>query len=203
MKAEVLYPSQCYLGEGPMWHAERKSCFWVDIEGKTFFEYNFIRNETRIRALDHRITLIVQDNNDQLVLGLEGGIGHYDLNAEKFTWLIHLEKERYRHRCNDGKVDSSGRLWVGTMHMDFKEGAGSLYCLSQSFGLKKKLSGLTISNGMAWSPDNKLLYFIDSPTNKVQSFLFDERTGDIQFEKDVVIIPEQMGSPDGMAIDEE
>ncbi|HVM87974.1 MAG TPA: SMP-30/gluconolactonase/LRE family protein [Puia sp.] len=205
MKAEVLYSSQCYLGEGPMWHSGRKSCFWVDIEGKKFFEYNFSNNnkEICIRSLNHRVTFIVQDSNDNLVLGLEGGIGRYDLNTEKFTWLVDLEKEKHKHRCNDGKADTKGRLWVGTLHMDFDEGAGSLYCLSENFQFTKKLGSLTISNGMAWSPDNKRFYFIDSPTNKVQSFFFDETSGNIYFEKDAIIIPKHMGAPDGMAIDEE
>ena len=203
MKAEVLYASQCCLGEGPMWHAERKSCFWVDIEGKKFFEYNLTAKAIRIRSLDYRVTFVVQDKNDQLVLGLEGGIGRYDLNEEKFTWLVDLEKEIPNHRCNDAKIDSFGRLWVGTMHLNFKAGAGSLYCLSENGRVERKLSNLTISNGISWSPDNTRMYFIDSPTNKVQSFFFDEKTGNIQFEKDVIVIPKHLGSPDGMTIDEE
>ncbi len=68
--------------------------------------------------------------------------------------------------------------------------------------LKKKYDKLTIANGLAWSPDNTRLYFIDSPTNKVQSFIFDESTGHLVFEKDVIHIPKEMGAPDGMAIDE-
>ncbi len=201
MIAAPLYPSQCYLGEGPMWHAARQSCFWVDIEGRKFFEYNWISQQTIVRTLDHRVTLIVQDSNDHLILGLEGGIGHYDLDKEKFTWLTDLEKEKDKHRCNDGKVDAAGRLWVGTLHMDFDEGAGSLYCLDHHLSCTKKHSGLTISNGMAWSADNSRFYLIDSPTNKVMSFLFDAATGNIQFEKDAIIIPKEMGAPDGMAID--
>jgi sugar lactone lactonase YvrE len=203
MQAEVLYPAQCFLGEGPMWHAERKSCFWVDIEEQKFFEYNFINKNVQVRTLDYRVTLIVQDKNNQLVLGLEGGIGRYNLDTEQFTWLTNLEKEKNKHRCNDGKVDTKGRLWVGTMHRDFVEGAGSLYCLSENLEFATKLTGLTIANGLAWSPDNTRFYFIDTPTNKVQSFLFDEATGNIQFEKDAIIIPKEKGTPDGMAIDEE
>jgi len=56
---------------------------------------------------------------------------------------------------------------------------------------------------LAWSLDNTGLYYIDSPTNKVQCFQFDEKTGEIAYEKDVIHIPNKMGSPDGMAIDEE
>ncbi len=203
MTTSLLYPSQCYLGEGPFWHAERKSCFWVDIEGEKLFEYKWIEKTVQCRELDFRVTLVVQDKNDHLILGLEGGVARYNLDSENLSWLIDVEKDYPKHRCNDGKVDSKGRLWLGTLHMDFNEGSGSLYSLDENLLLNKKHGNLTIANGLAWSPDNTRLYFIDSPTNKVQSFVFDEPTGHIIFEKDVIHIPKEMGAPDGMAIDEE
>ncbi|MEP6749713.1 MAG: SMP-30/gluconolactonase/LRE family protein, partial [Bacteroidota bacterium] len=67
----------------------------------------------------------------------------------------------------------------------------------------KKIGNTSISNGLTWSLDNKRLYYIDSPTQVVQSFIFEEKTGEIIFEKNVIQIPNEMGSPDGMAIDEE
>jgi sugar lactone lactonase YvrE len=203
MTASLLYPCQCYLGEGPYWHAERKSCFWVDIEGKKLFEYNWIEKTVQCRELDYRITLVVQDKNDHLILGLEGGVARFNLDYETLTWLIDVEKDYPKHRCNDGKVDSKGRLWLGTLHMDFHEGAGSLYSLDENLLLKKKQDKFTIANGLSWSPANTRMYFIDSPTNKVQSFIFDGSSGNIVFEKDVIHIPKEMGAPDGMAIDEE
>jgi len=203
MIASLLYPSQCYLGEGPLWHAERKSCFWVDIERKEFYEFKWVERTVQRRSLDYRVSLIVQDDHDQLVLGLEGGIARYNLESETLTWLIDIEKNEPNHRCNDGKVDSKGRLWIGTLQMDFLKGAGSLYLLDENLLLYKRRTNVTISNGLAWSPDNTKLYYIDSPTNIVQSFLFDESTGRIVFEKDVIHIPKAMGVPDGMAIDDE
>jgi len=203
MNASVLYPSQCYLGEGPFWHAERKSCFWVDIEEKKFYEYHWEKKTVRCRNVPHRVSLIVLGKDGQLILGLEGGIAKYNLDEEKLNWLIDIEKELDKHRCNDGKVDSMGRLWIGTLHRDFNERAGSLYCVDEDLKLQKRKDKITISNGLAWSLDNTRLYFIDSPTNKVQSFLFDEALGQIVFEEDVIHIPTKLGAPDGMAIDEE
>ena len=145
----------------------------------------------------------MQDKNEQLVLGLQGGIARYNLASETLSWLIDVEKDLPTHRCNDGKVDTKGRLWFGTLQMDFQEGVGSLYCINERLLLDKKLGKCTIANGLAWSPDNTRLYFIDSPANKVQCFVFDESTGNIVFEKDVIQIPKEKGSPDGIAIDEE
>jgi sugar lactone lactonase YvrE len=136
-------------------------------------------------AAERNITLIIEN--------------HY----ETLTWLIDVEKDYPNHRCNDGKVDSKGRLLLGTLHIDFHEGAGSLYSLDENLLLKKKQDKFTIANAPAWSPDNTRMYFIDSPTNKVHSFIFDKSSGHIVFEKDVIHIPKEMSAPDGMAIDVE
>jgi sugar lactone lactonase YvrE len=203
LKPTVLYASRCYLGEGPYWHAERKSCFWVDIEERKIFEHHWETGATAVRKLPHRVSLVVQDRQDQLILGLEGGLARYDFDTDTLSWLKDLERDKEHHRINDGKVDSKGRLWLGTMHRSFTQGAGSLYCVDKNLDCQKKQWGVTISNGLAWSLDDTRLFYIDSPTHKVQCFLFDKTTGQIAFEKNVISIPNEMGSPDGMAIDEE
>src|ERR1035437_9769635 len=109
MIASVLYPSQCYLGEGPLWHTERQSFFWVDIENKKIYEFKWLEKTIQCRRLDYRVSLIVQDRHDQLVLGLEGSIARYNLDSETLNWLIDVEKDLPKHRCNDGKVDNKGR----------------------------------------------------------------------------------------------
>ena len=203
MIASVLYPSKCILGEGPVWHEERKSCFWVDIEDNRLFEYVLKERRARCWKLNHKITLVIPCSRDMVLLALKGGIAKFHLEKNELTWLLDIEKEQEQHRCNDGRCDPKGRLWVGTLHMQFEEGTGSLYCIDERLNMKKKLNGLTISNGMAWSPDHTRFYFIDSPAQTIQQFLFDEEKGDIVSEKIAVHIPKEMGSPDGMTIDEE
>lgn len=203
MKAEVLYPAKCLLGEGPLWHAERNSCFWVDIERGILFEYQWISKETRTWKFEGRLTMACLSSENCLILGLNAGIARFDLITEKLEWLLDIESEIKENRCNDAKCDSSGRLWIGTMDMTFKPGASSLYCIDKDLSMQKKLSNLTISNGMAWTADSKRMYFIDSPTQSIQSYSFDPVSGDILFEENAVYIPEEMGTPDGMCIDRE
>jgi sugar lactone lactonase YvrE len=203
LEATVLYACRCYLGESPYWHAERKSCFWVDIEERKIFEYDWTTRATAFRNLPLRVSVVVQNKEDQLILGLEGGIARYNFDTDTLNWLMDLEKDKDNHRTNDGKVDSKGRLWLGTMHRSFNQGAGSLYCVHEDLDYHRRHTGVTISNGLAWSLDDTRLYYIDSPTQKVQCFLFDEKSGQISFERDAIYIPNEMGSPDGMAIDEE
>ena len=203
MNASLLYKSNCELGEGPMWHIERKSFFWVDIYGKAFYEYNWQSGDIRRWQLGLQVSLVVENKDDNLILGTENGLAAFDLQTETAKWLLNIEKDISTNRSNDGACDASGRLWMGTMARDFAKGQGSLYCVDKNFSVTKKLDNITISNGLRWSLDNKRMYFIDTPAQCVQSFLFDEETGNIKFEKVVIEIDKQKGSPDGMAIDEE
>ncbi len=202
MKATLLYPSQCYLGEGPLWHAERKSCFWVDIESGVLYEYHWLNKSIQTWKFNYNVSMIVQDKNDNLVISLDTSLARFNPATGEHTWLLDIEKEN-DNRCNDAKCDKPGRLWIGTMHKKHLTGEGSLYCIDEDKKIDKKIDNTTISNGLAWSLDNTRLYFIDSPTRVVQSYIYDERFATIIFEKNVIEIPVSMGTPDGMAIDEE
>jgi sugar lactone lactonase YvrE len=92
---------------------------------------------------------------------------------------------------------------MGTMAKDATPNKGSLYCIEKDLSITRKLDRLTISNGLTWSLDNKRMYLIDSPTQTVQSFLFDAEKAEIKFEKVAIEIDRQIGTPDGMVVDEE
>jgi len=204
MNARLLYASQCFLGEGPCWHPARKSCFWVDIENQRLYEYQWPEGKfVRQWIFHHRVTLVVIGEDGNLLLGMEGGIMRFDPDTGKSRWLLDLEKDLVKHRCNDGGVDRQGRLWVGTLHRDFITGVAALYCIDEDLVPQKRLSGVTISNGMAWSLDDTRLYYIDSPRRCIESYLYDAATGQIEFEKVAVQVPDGIGDPDGMTIDEE
>jgi sugar lactone lactonase YvrE len=203
MEVSVLYKTNCLLGEGPFWHAERKSFFWVDIEAKILFEYNWKNGTIKKTPIPYRVSMIVQSELDNLILGVQGGLAVFNLNTGALSWLLNIEKEFPDRRCNDGKCDPEGRLWVGTMDKDCKEGEGSFYCIDEDLRLHKKLDRLSIPNGLVWSLDNQRLYHTDSPSHQIKSYFFDTQTGNISLEKTVITIPSEMGQPDGMTIDEE
>jgi len=203
MKAIHLYKSQCVLGEGPYWHSSRKSFFWVDIESGTLFEYTMKSGKVRTWNFNHRLSLVLEGKEDHLILALDLKIARFHPESEKMEWLASIESELTHNRCNDGKCDAMGRLWVGTMHLQFKEGAGSFYSLDQDYTLQKHLDQITISNGMAWTPNNQTLYYIDSPTQQVNAYRFDLEKGGIAFERTAIEIPLSLGTPDGMCMDQE
>jgi len=203
MKAKHLFASNCFLGEGPYWHVARQSFFWVDIENGKLFEHNLKTKETKTRSFPHRLAVVLEGKENELILGLDRKLARFNLITEELNWLYEVESEYPLHRFNDGKVDPKGRIWIGTLSTLFTKGAGSLYCISGNTQVEKKLSDLTISNGMAWTEDNQTFYFIDTPTRKIQAFNFDLETGEIELKRIAVEIPEELGFPDGMCIDRE
>jgi sugar lactone lactonase YvrE len=203
LQASLLYRSENMLAEGPLWHPGLQSFFWVDIDGKSVHQYTWPGGMTRRWPLDYRVSLVVACvNDDRLLLGLQGGLAYFDLLTEKLDWLMDLEKDIASNRPNDGGCDPAGRLWIGTMDSACRPGCGSLYSLDPDLGLQKQLGNISVSNGIAWSLSGDRMYYTDSPTQQVQSFVFDQGTGHIQFEKIAITVDKEAGSPDGMCLDE-
>jgi len=203
MTASLLYQSNCILGEGAFWHEGRQSFLWVDIDGKRLYEYVLHNKQVNHWSLEHRPSMIALDVQGQCVTVFQGGVARFDFNTGKVDWLAELEKDIPDNRSNDGGVDCEGRLWIGTMNVRFREGAGSLYCINNDLKVTKKIEGLTIPNGLVWSLDNRTMYHVDSPTRAVRAYSFDRTTGTIAFEGIAINIPADLGTPDGMCMDEE
>ncbi len=196
-----VLPVDNLLGESPVWHPGRRSLFWVDIEKKKIYEKPHPGNKAIVHQLHYPIGALVIENDHSMIIALQDQIFAYYLETKNARLLCDLEKDIATNRANDGKCDPAGRLWQGTMDMDCAPGAGALYCIEEGKTPRKMLSGLSISNGMAWSPDGRWFYFIDSPTYRIECYRYDVATGNIAFERTAVHVPTDMGMPDGMTID--
>jgi sugar lactone lactonase YvrE len=194
-------PVQCVLAEGPLWHAGDQAFYWVDIEGKRLYRYNWDSAALAHWDFEQRVTFVQIGKHNKLILGLDRDLVRFDPLSKKVEYLIQVDEKFPANRCNDAKADASGRLWVGTMSTAVSQGAGSLYRIGSGMDADRMLDNLTIGNGMAWSEDGKSFFYIDSPTRAVQKFQFDPATGQIQFDRIVVQVPEALGMPDGMTID--
>lgn len=203
MKIINTIPSQCFLGEGPLWIAQLGCFFWVDIEKGNLHRYHLATEKLEIRHFPHRLAVVLEGQIGKLILGLDRKLVRYDWETEVIEELCEVESDLTLNRFNDGKVDSQGRIWIGTLSTLFTEGAGSLYRIGPNLTPEVQLKNLTISNGMAWTADQQTFYFIDTPTKKIQEFAFDPESGAIEFRRIAVEISEGLGFPDGMCIDRE
>jgi len=203
MEAINLHQSQCILGESPYWHAARKSFFWVDIEKGELYEFQVTFKKTTKRKFNQRLSLVIEGQGEYLILALDRKIARYDLETEKLSWLTEVEEDQSLHRFNDGACDADGRLWIGTMSTKFTPESGALYKITAELNPEKMLNKITISNGMAWTSNNETFYYIDSPTQEVRAYQFDLGTGEINFDRTVIRVPKEWGTPDGMSMDQE
>ena len=203
VKAELLKEMQATTGEGAIWHSDRKTLFWVDIEGKTLYEYSPERNNNREWMFDSMISTVVPESDSTVVVALQNKIVRFNLNTEEQTLVARIPTNGGKLRCNDGKCGPSGRLLVGTMVLDGKPGDASLYCVSSEGETVEMLNNKTISNGLAWSPQKRFMYYIDTPTNKVDRYRYDMSDVEILHDGVAFHIPKEYGSPDGMTVDSE
>jgi sugar lactone lactonase YvrE len=196
-------PAQCFLGESPYWSLERQSFFWVDIENGKLFEHHIKSGNTKTYTFPHRLAVVLEGKDGKLILGLDRKLASFDLETEELTWLLEVESDLPLNRFNDGKCDAKGRLWIGTLSTKFTQGSGALYKVGKDLKPDIQLNQLTISNGMAWTADNRTFYFIDTPTRHIKAFHLELESGKIEFDRIAVEIPEELGFPDGMCIDQE
>ena len=203
LKAECLLDSKAILGEGPVWRAETNDLIWVDIESAKVFCFSPSLGENRSWHVGEKVGLAVPASKGDLILGMTIGLARLDLQSGNLAPIIDPEKDYTNNRFNDGKVDPEGRLWAGTMGLDEAPNVGSLYRLNRNLSIDKLFGDVSISNGMAWTADNKSFYYIDSPTRQIAVFDCDMDSGEISNRRVAFELPDGMGYPDGMCIDDE
>lgn len=203
MNAELVLDVKAELGEGPSWDGKSGVLYWVDIlRGVVHIFEPAESQDTTVRAGEY-VSCVVPRRSGGVAVTLQHGFYAVDFKHGKATKLAEVEKEVTGNRFNDGKCDPAGRFWAGTMDMMEERATGALYRL-QMKKVEKILSGVTISNGIGWSPDSRTMYYIDSPTRKVSALDYDVLTGDAKDRRTIIEFShDQPGSPDGMAVDAE
>lgn len=194
MKTEIVVEAKALLGEGPAWDMKTQTLYWVDI-----LEKRVHANEGILTQLDDFVGCLAPRRNGHLLLGMRSSFADLDPASGRLTTLASLEESPH-NRMNDGKCDPAGRFVAGSMDMDEKEPSGSLYSFDGT-NIRRLLDGIRISNGLAWSPDHKTLYYIDTPTREVRAFDYDLSNGQIANPRTAVTIPDGLGWPDGMTAD--
>lgn len=202
-KAELLYEAKATLAEGPGWNEKRQDLLWVDIEKGEVHRFDPATGTDRTWQIGSRVGFAVDTTRGDVIAGTQKGLVRLNLSIGDVALLTDPEADLPNNRFNDGKCDPKGRLWAGSMSVEETEGAGSFYRIHPDLKAEKAFRSVTISNGIAWSPDSKTMYYIDTPTVRVDAFDYDPETGSIHNRRPVIRIPEGVGFPDGMTIDRE
>lgn len=198
-RVEVVVAVNAELGEGPVWDARSGRLAWVDILGRRIHLTDPESGATESIEVPQDIGAIAPRGAGGFVAALQDGF--WVIGDGEPQRLATVPEARPGLRFNDGKCDLAGRFWAGTMAYDEAEGAACLYRLDTDGTVQRVLDGVTISNGMAWSGDDVTMYYIDSPTQRIDAFSYEPATGEINDRRTVVRIPAELGSPDGLTID--
>jgi len=190
------------LGEGPVWDAERGELIWVDIDRGLVHRRAGGRRDVTLTA-GQPVGCAVPRAGGGLALALRDGFALVDPGGEEPRLVASVERERADTRMNDGACDARGRLWAGTMSLRGDTRGAALYRLDPDLTVRRMLPGVSVSNGVGWSPEGDTLYHVDSPRRRIDVYDYDEAAGAIAGRRAVVPIAPELGLPDGLAVDAE
>jgi len=203
MQSEIVLNAQAELGEGPSWDDRNMVLYWVDILRGLVHFYEPLESRDTTVSVGKYVSSVVPKRSGGVAITLQHGFCTLNPKNGKASTVAEVEKHMAGNRLNDGKSDPAGRFWAGTMDMEEKNASGGLYFLERN-KVHRVLEGVTISNGLGWSPDDRTMYYIDTPTRKVSAFDYDMKSGGVKNRRTVVDFgPDQPGNPDGMAVDAE
>jgi sugar lactone lactonase YvrE len=188
------------LGECPVWDPEHRKLSWVDIYNHRVHAFDPATGRDRYVETDDLVAAIAPTAGDRLLVAQTNGLGLLDFDSGEIELLCTLEFPHADTRFNDGKCDARGRFWVGSISQS--PGEAALYRYDPDGSLHTMETGLTISNGLGWSPDGKTFYLTDSPKRAIYAYRFDA-TGAIADRRVLVDLTGENVEPDGLAIDRE
>lgn len=205
MRIRCITDERAALGESPVWAAAEGCVYWIDIRGRKLHRTDPASPETRTWALPGQPGMIALRRRGGLVVAMEGGLYAFDPQAGRFDFLVRLEKDGSGNRPNDGKCDAAGRLWLGTMNAaDAGRATGCFYRVDADLTVTLIESGFRVPNGLAWSPDDRVMYHADTRGNLVRAFTFDSGSGERSAERPFYPFDRALtGGVDGAAMDAE
>jgi len=195
----------CDLGESPVYDDRRGALWYCDIVRRLLIQYATDDKTTRSWSFGSEIGSLGLARSGRVVVALRHEVGLFDPESGDFRRLAEIEPGRAETRTNDGKVGPDGAFWVGTMDdrdVPVKEPIGTLYRVTMS-GAEKKIDGLIISNGLAFSPNGKAMFHSDSRGKWIDRWAFDPASGALSSRRRIAELDDASGRPDGGATDAE
>jgi sugar lactone lactonase YvrE len=190
------------LGEGPVWDATRGELVWVDIDRGLVHRRTAGGTEVSV-DVGQPVGCAVPRARGGLALALRDGFAVLPADGGSARLVAPVEDGRSDTRMNDGGCDSRGRFWAGTMSLAGDTRTAALYRLDADLTVTRVLPGVSVSNGLGWSPDDRLMYHVDTPRRRIDVYEYDPVVGAIGGRRAAIAVPPEHGRPDGLAIDAE
>jgi sugar lactone lactonase YvrE len=192
------------VGECPTWDERRGLLLFEDILAPALYAYDPATGGLTRWQMPAPIGSFGLCPDGRVLVALKTGLYFFDPETERFEFFVHPEPDRPGNRLNDGKVGPDGRFWVGSMDdsgVPNLQPVAALHRIEPDGTCTKMLDGLTVSNGLAWSPDGRTLYHSDSRQRFLAAYDYDLATGDIANRRVLRTFENEDGRPDGAAMD--
>ena len=190
------------LGECPVWAADERALYWVDILAPSLNRLDPASGENRSWPMPDAIGSFALCDNGDAVLALRSGFFRFSFADGRLVSIAEPVKGQQGVRFNDGKASPDGRFFAGTMdEAQLSRPLGALYRLDPDGRCHRVAEGLIVSNGLAWSADGATLFHSDSKGKAIYAWDYDAATGEIAHRRVVARPDEAIGRPDGGACD--
>jgi sugar lactone lactonase YvrE len=206
----MLGPIQCLVdararvGESPVWDAASNRLFWVDILAGELSAVDLGGGAVQSWPLPGAVGSIALCRNGDVAVALPNGVHILSLTSGALRLLVDPEPDQPTNRLNDGKAGPDGAFWVGSMDdRPVKESVAALYRVTPDGRAERKIDGLRVSNGLAWSADGRTMFHSDSRGPWIDRWDFDPATGAIANRTRIATLTNEEGRPDGAATDVE
>lgn len=204
---QVAFDQPMQVGECPLWHPIEAALYWVDIAGFAVHRLNPANGAHSSWRMPSEPACIARNASGGLIVALRTGFFLLNTSDGALHEVAPAPYDTATTRFNDGRCDAAGRFWVGSMYEPRDRQLGTMYCLDQGT-VHRHWGGVTVSNGLAFSPDNRTLYHADTTAHLIRRHAFDLEKGEAgapqvfkQFSTDKT--HNYGGRPDGAAVDSE
>ena len=199
IEPEVFDGRVCSLGEGPLWHPERKTLYWVDLLNKRVLANG--ADGQQAWEMGEMPSAIGWVDRERILVACESGLNLMDLETGDKKLLCELEPDLPGNRSNDGRADPWGGFWIGTMGINGEPNQGNLYRWYRG-ELRRLDTGMTVPNGICFDRPRNCAYYADSARNIVYRVALNKDDGWLAGEREVFLdLSEQGLIPDGAVMD--
>lgn len=200
---ERLSPTTAILGEGPLWDPRSQTLLSLDCMGRKLFRHTPATGAEEVWALPRTPGSFALRASGGVLMAYRRGLAMIEPGTDMLDDIPTPGIDFGVAVFNDGKCDRRGRFWTGTMDREGKNPVGALYRLDPDLSVYRMDDGITLANGIAWSPDDRTMYFCDSRPGHVWAYDYDIASGRIENRRMFIDFAGRKGRPDGCTVDAE
>jgi len=202
MEVRCVHEAHALLGEAPFWDAGEQALYWVDIYGRRIHRLHPQSGAMESWLMPDRVAAVVPRAQGGLLVALSRSLVLFDPSSGSLQTLFSLDAADKGTRFNDSRTDAAGRLWIGTMNETDDVPSGTLFRFDARHVATVMETGIRISNGINFSPDDSVFYLADTPEQIIRAYRFDIAAGTIADRRDLLTV-DGRAMPDGSAVDVE